>query len=580
MRREYPVVKSNFEWTTRELESKTSSLEAKTSELALKATELESKTKEITAFEDRIRKLELQNFDLRAKNQILKSENEDLIATIDDLALKNHQLEAFKIKANSDSLIIRNFLGNFSSETVSMTISPQQKRFHVHVDAICAASVYFKKILFSGESRLECKSITLNDEVCHEEAFGMFLEYCYFGCYFENQDSESHPLVLHSRVYALAEKLECAPLKELALKKATSWCHGNHQTDKLNGVFPHILDAIHIIYSYTDDQNSGLLPITTANDSDAATATRDGFHMLLFLDDGSKLSAKNKDQPNIVDDVKITPEVVEESEIAAHSSRTMRNFRSITSAEIFTVIVGLNERFNLHSTALGCSGYFRKLTASNMKEGRDRTVHLSSSVDDPNAFAMFSQYCYFQDYRPEQGSGPMLLLHAKVYTLAEKLECLPLKDLSYQKANFIMLRCLQNQNTPPLLQGSNNTAHLGPHSAKAINQILSNLSKAISVIYEYTYDSRYEKMFREDHENNDTNTKEPNAPSSDSSCDEKFRFSLATLASAYLSKLRKDKSFVAVYHQFPDFATDVVMLAKGRASLELDEHGRLKLPRE
>ncbi|KAF3904274.1 hypothetical protein AA313_de0206365 [Arthrobotrys entomopaga] len=188
-----------------------------------------------------------------------------------------------------------------------------------------------------------------------------------------------------------------------------------------------------------------------------------------------------------------------------------------------------------------------------MKEGRDRTVHLNTDVDDPDAFAGFSQYSYFQDYLHDLDDGPALLLHAKVYVLAEKLECLPLKDLSFRKANLL----------------------LGAAHSNNPNHILPSLPSAISTIYEYTYDSHYERMFKENSESGSTNTADGDQADGSVRCGEKFRFLLAAFASSYLSKLRKDKSFISVYRRFPDFATNVVMLAEADINVGVDQDGLL-----
>ncbi|KAF3916594.1 hypothetical protein ABW20_dc0103325 [Dactylellina cionopaga] len=106
-----------------------------------------------------------------------------------------------------------------------------------------------------------------------------------------------------------------------------------------------------------------------------------------------------------------------------------------------------------------------------MKEGREKSVLLDSEVDHKEAFEMFVQYCYIQDYFCGDNPARALVCHARVYVLAEKIDFLPLKKLAFKKANIVVSKAYSD----------------GP------DDIFAALPTAIALIYQYTHDAQVVK---------------------------------------------------------------------------------------
>ncbi|KAF3220078.1 hypothetical protein TWF106_006825 [Orbilia oligospora] len=189
---------------------------------------------------------------------------------------------------------------------------------------------------------------------------------------------------------------------------------------------------------------------------------------------------------------------------------------------------------------------------------RKNVLGFSSEVDSAEAFDMFVQYCYFEDYFYDESRVDSLVYHARTYLLADRLGCIGLKNLALQKANLLCYTACSSPDIP------------------VPDELLIMIPSAVALIYENTYDVHGGKISRtieisgtdavgepsdtvEEKKNESTTTKET-IPEKDR---EKFRLLLARFASAYLSKLREQKAFIATHHAFPDFATDVMFLATG-----------------
>ncbi|KAF3937901.1 hypothetical protein ABW19_dt0209163 [Dactylella cylindrospora] len=72
---------------------------------------------------------------------------------------------------------------------------------------------------------------------------------------------------------------------------------------------------------------------------------------------------------------------------------------------------------------------------SGMKETDNKTVTLDADTDSAGAFEMFLQYSYIGDYFYDEDLEPhVLVMHAQVYILADRLGALPLKELALKKA--------------------------------------------------------------------------------------------------------------------------------------------------
>ncbi|KAK6348699.1 hypothetical protein TWF718_006486 [Orbilia javanica] len=499
--------------------------------------------------------------------------------------------------------MVRGHSGLFDSDTIFILVGSEKRRFTAHINVICTASATLKGILSTRAENDRNEPIILGHAIDTVDAFRAFVEYCYFSNYLDGAESQSdggskpstsgsgglHLLLLHARVYALAERLQCFPLKTLALKKTTNWYHG-YNMQPSNSELQSIVDAIRIIYTYTTDLGSGNLPslASKANDSKENVVTRDRFRLLLahfaakFLVDLRKSSSFvqiHHSSPDFNTDMllfmngskKPTPlgsaREKKQEGIANLREKDVLAFSSLFDADIFTVFVGDDaNRFNVHSAAVECSDYFRKLMASDMKEGREKTVYLNSEVDSVEAFDMFVQYCYFKDYFCDENRSDKLMHHVKAYLLAEKLGCLGLKDLALQKASLV---CDAAYSSEP-------------------EELLIIIPAAVAMIYENTYDGDIGLSIEDavgeqvlggrDEEKKGGSATTNNVGALPAAKRDRFRPLLSRFASVYLSQLHRQESFVATHHAFPDFASDVMLLANPSGkTIELDEDGQLKL---
>ncbi|KAF3311280.1 hypothetical protein TWF173_008426 [Orbilia oligospora] len=543
--------------------------------------------------------------DFKSEIEKLKVTEKCLESETKELESKVRELESIRLKTYTDGLAIQKFSGFFDSETATILVGREHKRYITHVDTIRGESAYFWEYFSPQSRKTRKKTVIMDAGVDNSDAFGIFLQYCYLGTYaLGNRDdvSTSHPLLSHARVYALAEKLKCPPLKELSLQRATNWCYGHSMQEdggEFSDIYPEVLEAIRVVYTYTIDLNSGIQPLEsstteTGDCKEKEIVLRDGFRlllarlaaaylvdlrlidafveelhhsfpdfntdMLLFMNDGPKtltekimgLSPERELLLGLQADLKTAG-------TAQLQRKNVLGFSNLFGSDIYTVFVGENsQRFDVHAAALKCSDYFRKLAVSNMEEANQKTVYLNSEVDSAEAFDMFVQYCYLKDYFYDESRVDNLVHHARTYLLADRLGCIGLKDLALQKANLLCYTACSSPDMP------------------VPDELLIMIPSAVALIYENTYDTHGGKISRtieisdtdaasklldigEENKNELRTTKET-IPEKDR---ENFRLLLARFASAYLSKLREQKAFIATHHAFPDFATDVMLLATG-----------------
>ncbi|KAF3271049.1 hypothetical protein TWF217_005475 [Orbilia oligospora] len=509
--------------------------------------------------------------------------------------LKILELESIRLKTYTNGLAIQRFSGFLDSETVTILVGRERKRYTAHVDTILVESAYFGEYFSPQSGKIRKKTVILDTEVDNSDAFGIFLQYCYLGTYaLDNRDdvSTSHPLLSHARVYTLAEKLKCPPLKDLSLQRATDWCYGHGlQKDggKFSDIYPNVLEAIRVVYTYTVDLNSGIQPLEsstteTGDCKEKETVLRDGFRLLLarlaaaYLVDLRPIDAFAEELHHSFPDFNtdmllfmndgpktLTKKIMDLSSERASLLGLQADLKTTDTIPLqgknvlgFMFVGEDAQRFDVHTSALKCSDYFRKLAVSNMEEAHQKTVYLDSEVDSAEAFDMFIQYCYFEDYFYDESRVDNLVHHARTYLLADRLGCIGLKDLALQKANLLCYMACSSPDIP------------------VPDELLIMIPSAVALIYENTYDIHGGKISRtieisgddavgepsdtvEEKKNESTTTKET-IPEKDR---EQFRLLLARFASAYLSKLREQKAFIATHHAFPDFATDVMLLATG-----------------
>ncbi|KAF3929976.1 hypothetical protein AA313_de0207406 [Arthrobotrys entomopaga] len=178
-------------------------------------------------------------------------------------------------------------------ESNVFTIEVGKKTYYAHKEAISSASAVLKKQVNSEMKEGTTKTIKLDDFADDSLAFGLFLQYSYFGGYGYDENLKDDALAVHASVYVLSEKIEALGLKELAFKKATSLCALSQSTDDTSSGLIKVLqfalpEAVGIIYNGTYDSNTGRAPSyfyefgysagTTIKNSAIA---RDGFRILL-----------------------------------------------------------------------------------------------------------------------------------------------------------------------------------------------------------------------------------------------------------------------------------------------------------
>ncbi|KAF3925656.1 hypothetical protein ABW21_db0208414 [Orbilia brochopaga] len=350
-----------------------------------------------------------------------------------------------------------------------VAVGHEQQIFNVHIEKICAASTYFRDLLSSstadGAIEKPKETVILNDAVDNVNAFEMFLQFCYLNTYLDNKIDKAHLLLLHARVYVLAEKLKCSPLKKLALRKATDWYRGysmHTDGDILSQILPDVLDAISAVYTHTVDTNSGC-----SVDSSLSETTRDVFRLLLAHFAAADL-VRLRTERRFVDIHHSFPDFNTDMLLFMNNAPKAPDppIVLLFGADTFTVYVGEDaKRYIVHTAAIECSAYFKKLLASDMKEALEKTVQLDTEVDTADAFDAFVQYCYFRDYVTDDDRADTLTCHARAYSLADRLSCPGLKELALQKAKQLC-------------------------SAGYSDEVLIAVPAAVALIYEHSYDAQ------------------------------------------------------------------------------------------
>ncbi|KAF3278883.1 hypothetical protein TWF970_004427 [Orbilia oligospora] len=545
------------------------------------------------------------------KNAWLESESKGYAKNWADEKEQTKRLRSEILRIGDDKLLVKNFAELFSSEPISIIVGPSKKSFTIHIDSLRRESTYFNEILSAKTS--EDGPFLLDGGEHNIDAFEMFVEYCYFGTYFGYD--EPHLLLLHARVYALAGKLKCLPLKAIALKKATEWSYGDSTRPEgslLLSIVADLVEAIRVVYTYTEDSGHGfILHRPIPNDpSGSLEITRDRFRLLLAKLAGMHLNAlKNlgefvkvhhKFSDFNTDMLLFVRNAVEKPKASTSESRNAltdgqdesiqlrRNdisaFSRFFNTDTLGVFVGKQaKRFDVHISAVECAEFFKRLMTSAMIESRDKAVDLTSEIDTPDAFEKFVQYCYLQDYTCDKDRADTLTQHAAVYVLADRLICPGLKKLAHEKARIVC-----------------ENAH-----AEKPDEVLFAIPAAVTLVYENTYDSHNTKLLeplsnsQQDATNeassstegttategppkgkNDAQTAASNvksAPAPETTNRDSFRVLLSQFASLYISQLRTQEPFSSAHHRFPDFATDLMSLATPGKKFELGSDGQLKL---
>ncbi|KAF3281835.1 hypothetical protein TWF132_011057 [Orbilia oligospora] len=191
----------------------------------------------------------------------------------------------------------------FDSDTLTVIVGDEQRKFNIHLGAVCSVSTYFKKLISSNMKEAQEKVLTLNDEVDDADAFDMFVQYCYLKSYIVDEELYLDSLYLHARVYVLAERLGCIDLKTLALKHATELCYGSRNENLKTGeILRNLTQTILTVYTHTYDSNTGKLPFTKNEEADEESKGTDGIFLdannlcpnfaadlLLFVTSGAKM---------------------------------------------------------------------------------------------------------------------------------------------------------------------------------------------------------------------------------------------------------------------------------------------------
>lgn len=108
---------------------------------------------------------------------------------------------------------------------------------------------------------------------------------------------------------------------------------------------------------------------------------------------------------------------------------------------MFEVVVGPAKKcYRLHKTLLAQrSPYFAALLSFAGKEGAKNRVVLEEEVDTDDAFRMFVEFIYMDDYTPPSDKTDDIdLIHANVYVLAERFCMGDLKSLALGKAIAVL----------------------------------------------------------------------------------------------------------------------------------------------
>ncbi|KAF8243418.1 hypothetical protein K440DRAFT_664117 [Wilcoxina mikolae CBS 423.85] len=105
----------------------------------------------------------------------------------------------------------------FASTPFCVLVGVNQKRYYIHRTVLINASPYFDKLLQFPGIEADKNTVSLSEPVDTENAFEMFVEYCYHKDY---KPSKEYSLILtHVEVYTFAERVCMSSLKKAALIK-------------------------------------------------------------------------------------------------------------------------------------------------------------------------------------------------------------------------------------------------------------------------------------------------------------------------------------------------------------------------
>ncbi|KAF3112881.1 hypothetical protein TWF569_000544 [Orbilia oligospora] len=221
---------------------------------------------------------------------------------------------------------------------------------------------------------------------------------------------------------------------------------------------------------------------------------------------------------------------------------------------ILVVFVGENKRkYRVHLDAFrGASPFFERETLQKSKDSHIQNITLTEKVDDPEAFEMFIQFAYIKNYIvPNKRALDQLFIHAKVYVLAERLECTDLKALAVKRATRYCL-------------GSFNTA-------SRYNGVIASLPRAISTIYSFTVDPN--------------SGRPPGRKGGETEGSlveyiirDPFRLLLAKISSCHLAELKTKQDFLRIHSTRSDFATDLLLFLGSGEKMQVDKNGNMVYP--
>lgn len=263
----------------------------------------------------------------------------------------------------------------------------------------------------------------------------------------------------------------------------------------------------------------------------------------------------------------------------------------------------------LHKVLLSArSQYFATLLSFPGKEGTEGRVTLEEEVDTDEAFRMFIEFAYLDDYVPPETPVDKLgLVHAQVYVLAERLCMNDLKALSLNKAVNV-LSALVRKPSPTCPNGYNEYQHSPSnyccscaHFKNNANMELSGddfktLVKYVDVVYRNTPD-RYCIPEGEKSEpdttvddgsvgdgGNEAGWQAPEKPkvhtptysdATEPGPKDRMRTLISRFCASVLDKVKNLPEFREVVRGYPEFAEDLMTEAGNGTEVKNDELSRL-----
>ncbi|KAK6332432.1 hypothetical protein TWF696_003147 [Orbilia brochopaga] len=249
--------------------------------------------------------------------------------------------------------------------------------------------------------------------------------------------------------------------------------------------------------------------------------------------------------------------------ISSFLTETSDRFVEFFETEIFTIKVGEDPQktFFVHKDALSnASTVLKQQVNSEMKEGQTKSITLE---ENPIAFSLFIQFCYFGGYGYDDAvKEDALSVHASVYVLAEKIGALGLKDLALQKATALCANAASSRSG----EKSNDEKGL-------LKSLQFRLPDTVPIIYDGTYDEHSGKLPSTLVEGSKRKQKVVIPVTSRDG----FRLLLAKFAAAHIDQLRKAELFMLMVQEYPAFGLDVLLFTNPGSPISVDDKGNLKL---